>query len=157
MPRGHLTMYSNAACGSNGAIVHSCLHSGHSTSEIQLPVRVCNNFGGRGTGPHKFTLSAWQVRHIFSTERSKSPGCRQETLLSGNARSATRVHFLCYPALVYSICHVARVAYCFSCPHSGHRNAVIAIIRLSSSLRPPGNFSSFAEPGCQWVCVVKTN
>ncbi len=110
----------------------------------------------RNWSPQVHVVSMASTAHL-QHRTIKIPGCRQETLLSGNARSATRVHFLCYPALVYSICHVARVAYCFSCPHSGHRNAVIAIIRLSSSLRPPGNFSSFAEPGCQWVCVVKTN
>jgi hypothetical protein len=42
---------------------------------------------------HKALQEALAERRRVSAERPKSPGCSQVTLTSGNARSATRVHF----------------------------------------------------------------
>ena len=37
------------------------------------------------------------IEHVCIDERRKLPGCRQETLIPGTARSATRVHFIVRP------------------------------------------------------------
>lgn len=48
---------------------------------------------GADAPPTRQTCGSLQRIAIEMAQRRKSPGCRQETLTSGNARSATRVHF----------------------------------------------------------------
>jgi hypothetical protein len=43
------------------------------------------------------------------SERPKSPGCRQVILISGNARSATRVHFFVRRRFVMVTCSPSTV------------------------------------------------
>ncbi len=64
-----------------------------------------------------------------SDERLKSPGCRQGTLTSGNARSATRVHFFVLSLLSTSqyplnfTCKVCSL--CIVVPPTSHPNQAV--------------------------------
>jgi hypothetical protein len=90
-------------------MVRVCIHPGHLHPRPPPPYLICRGSRQRPNSNPRVLDGSWLLTHrgdaksnvrqshpdrSWSRERPKSPGCRQETLTSGYARQATRVHFL---------------------------------------------------------------